>query len=74
MSNEQEQDEPIQQGSGDASQDDKVTGILSQVSADLELRPEEDGFALLTLRLSDAGIPLDGDQILALADRLPGAS
>ncbi|MDQ1597733.1 MAG: hypothetical protein QOI70_1157 [Microbacteriaceae bacterium] len=73
MSNEQEQDEPIQEGSGDASQDDKVTGILSQVSADLELRPKEDGFALLTTRLSDAGIRLDRDQILALADRLPRA-
>lgn len=69
-----EQNQPVQQGSFDATDDERLQGLLSQVAADLDARPDEDAVGLLTLRLADAGIEMDHDEIVTLAGELPGRS
>ncbi|MFF1878126.1 hypothetical protein [Leifsonia sp. NPDC058230] len=61
------QNEPIMDGSADASRDAKVQGIVEQLTADMQLRPQEDGERLLRERLTDAGIELDDAEIHRLA-------
>jgi hypothetical protein len=63
--------EPVQDGSGSATRDDKIAGLLQQVAADVALRPGEDAVGLLTLRLADAGIEMDDHEIAELAANLP---
>lgn len=50
-----------------ASRDDKVQGILDQTRADVALTPDVDALRLLTVRLADAHIEMDEDEIAALA-------
>lgn len=69
-----EQNEPVQHGSLDAAQHAKVHGILLQVAADHELRPEEDVVLVLTQRLKDAGITLSEESIVGLTHGLPTIS
>jgi hypothetical protein len=57
------QDEPIMDGSTEAEDDQKVRGIVDQLAADLQLRPQEDSERLLRQRLDDAGIVLDDAEI-----------
>lgn len=71
MTNQGELSEPVQDGSGDATRDDKIAGLLQQVAADVALRPGEDALGLLTLRLADAGIEMDQNEIEELAANLP---
>ena len=57
------QDEPIMDGSLDASRDEKVAGIVEQIRAEMQLRPHEDGELLLRQRLEETGIELDDAEI-----------
>jgi len=57
------QDEPIMNGSTEAGHDEKVQGLIDQLKADLQLRPQEDAEKLLRQRLDDAGMSLDDDEI-----------
>jgi len=66
------QDHPIQHGSGDAHLDEKLRGVLLQVAADVELRPDEDVEALLRQRLRDTRIDISEESIPGLAKRIPG--
>ncbi|MBF4462562.1 MULTISPECIES: hypothetical protein [unclassified Rathayibacter] len=66
------QDHPIQHGSDDAALDEKLRGVLLQVAADAELRPEEDVEALLRQRLRDTRIAISEEAIPGLARRIPG--
>jgi hypothetical protein len=66
------QDQPIQDGSGDAQLDEKLRGVLLQVAGDASLRPEEDVEALLRQRLRDTRISISDEAIPGLAKRIPG--
>ncbi|QNE46599.1 hypothetical protein F1C58_06545 [Glaciihabitans sp. INWT7] len=64
--------EPVQDGSGDASREQKIAGLASQVAADVALKPvdrrgQDDIVGDLRLRLTDAGIVVTEDELLALA-------
>ena len=59
--------EPVQEGSNDATRDQKISGLVRQVAADLALRPQEDLLTQLRVRLSDAGITVDEDELIAIA-------
>ena len=59
--------EPVQEGSNDATRDQKIAGLVRQVAADLALRPQEDLLTQLRVRLSDAGITVDEDELIAIA-------
>lgn len=62
-----ELNEPVQDGSGDATRDERIAGLANQVAADLALRPQEDLLTELRLRLFDAGITVDEDELVAIA-------
>ncbi|WP_431279697.1 hypothetical protein [Leifsonia poae] len=61
------QDEPIMDGSTEAGEDARVQGIVDQLTADMQLRPQEDSEKLLRQRLQDAGIQLGDDEIHRIA-------
>ena len=54
-------------GSTEAGDDVKVAGIVEQLRADMQLRPQEDSERLLRQRLDDAGIVLDDAEISRIA-------
>ncbi len=54
-------------GSTEAGDDVKVAGIVEQLRADMQLRPQEDSERLLRQRLEDAGIVLDDAEISRIA-------
>ena len=62
-----ELNEPVQEGSGDATRDQKIAGLASQVAADITLRPQEDLLTQLRVRLFDAGITVDEAELVAIA-------
>jgi hypothetical protein len=64
------QDEPAMDGSTEASHEDRLAGVVQQVRADLQLRPEEDGEALLRQRLTDVGIELDEAELARIVGEL----
>lgn len=51
-----DQDFPIEDGALDASRDEQLRGIVTQVRADLELYVTQDPELLLGQRLADAGL------------------
>jgi hypothetical protein len=61
------QDEPIMNGSTEAGRDEKVRGLVEQLTADMQLRPQEDSERLLRQRLDDADIELDDAEIHRIA-------
>lgn len=61
------QDEPVMSGSDEAGRDEKVRGIVEQLTADMQLRPQEDSEKLLKQRLDDAGIASDDAEVSRLA-------
>jgi hypothetical protein len=67
MTDSGELSEPVQDGSGDATREQKIAGLARQVAADLILRPQEDLLAQLRLRLFDAGITVDENELIAIA-------
>ena len=54
-------------GSTEAGDDVKVAGIVEQLRADMQLRPQEDSERLLRERLDDAGIVLEDAEISRIA-------
>ena len=66
------QDEPMQDGNH-ATDNEKLTGIIGQVRADISLGHEGDARVLLQQRLSDAGLELsDAEFEKALASASSG--
>lgn len=57
-------------GSTEASHEDRLAGVVQQVRADLQLRPEEDGESLLRQRLTDVGIRLDDAEFARIVREL----
>ena len=57
------QDAPIEDGHSDASDADRLAGILMQVRADLALGHSHDPADLLRQRLGDAGIELSPEDL-----------
>jgi hypothetical protein len=70
MTDRGELSQPVQQGSDDATRGQKIAGLAEQVAADLRDRPQADLLAELHLRLTDAGIDVDADELVALADNI----
>ncbi|NQX10692.1 hypothetical protein HQQ80_03525 [Microbacteriaceae bacterium VKM Ac-2855] len=67
-----EQTQPVQAGSDDAHIDEKLRGILLQLAADHDSRPDEDLEAVLTKRLKDSDISLSTETVASLARKIPG--
>ena len=67
--------EPVQEGSGDATREQKIAGLVRQVAADIALKPrefrgQEAVLNDLRLRLADAGIAIEEDELLAIASTI----
>jgi hypothetical protein len=67
--------EPVQEGSGDATREQKIAGLVRQVAADIALTPrefrgQEAVLSDLRLRLADAGIAIEEDELLAIASTI----
>lgn len=58
----------------EASSDDRLQGVLSQVSADVSLNPELDARASLRDRLTDQGIQLDDAALDQLVASIPSSA
>lgn len=67
MTDDAELNEPVQDGSNDATREQKIAGLARQVAADLVLHPEQNLLTDLVQRLSDAGITVDEDELMAIA-------
>lgn len=67
MTDSSELSEPVLDGSNDATREQKIAGLVRQVDADLTLLPQEDLLTELRLRLSDAGITVEEDELIAIA-------
>ncbi len=57
-------------GSTEATHEDRLAGVVQQVRADLQLRPEEDREELLRQRLTDVGIELDDAEFARIVGEL----
>jgi hypothetical protein len=67
----------VLEGSEHAAPDDRIRGILSQITADHRLRPEESVRSMLEQRLRDAQIELPDselDELVAQADSDSGGA
>ena len=67
MTDSSELSEPVLDGSNDATREQKIAGLVRQVDADLTLLPQEDLLTELRLRLLDAGITVEEDELIAIA-------
>lgn len=67
---ENEQNEPIQDGSTDALDDEKLAGIIEQVRSDVSLGNVDDVTNVLRQRLDDAAIDLSEADFAAARDRI----
>jgi hypothetical protein len=56
-----EQDEPVEAGSTEASAEAKLTGLLLQVRSDVRMGVAGDAETMLRQRLSDAGFSVDDE-------------
>lgn len=65
-----EQDEPVLDGSEDASDADKRQGIVDQVAADSQGLPIDDVIFRLTQRLTDSNVSTSDEQIRELAQSI----
>ena len=66
------QDSPIQDGSADATEEQKIAGIIAQTRADYLQGVATDVASDLQHRLIDAGIELDSDRVASLAQKVTG--
>ncbi|GAA1057900.1 hypothetical protein GCM10017608_03020 [Agromyces luteolus] len=57
------QDEPVEEGAGDASRAERIAGILDQVRSDVRLGHAHDEEAELRQRLAEAGITASDEEI-----------
>jgi hypothetical protein len=60
------QNEPVEDGTNDATSRERLAGIVAQVRADLSLGHSHDARDLLSQRLTDAGIELSPDDFAAV--------
>jgi hypothetical protein len=67
-----EQDTPIEDGHDDASQKDKLAGLVEQMQQDVAMGNVSDLDDALRQRLNDTGIELDEQEFAALAARVRG--
>ena len=63
------QNEPVQSGSTEATEDTKIAGILDQVREDVA-RGAQDPIGLLQQRLAASGITVNADRFDGLAEQL----
>lgn len=68
--NPNEQTEPIEDGSGDASREARIDGIVEQVRQDLVLGHADGAHSVLRERLENALISVNDDEFAALVERL----
>lgn len=61
---------PVEEGSGEATDQERIDGLLEQMRADLELGNVDDVRSALAQRLADAGIPVDADELDGLVASL----
>jgi len=73
MSSSDVQGDPVEAGSESATRQQKIDGIVQQVSADIVLWDESDPTKLLRERLTESGISFTDDEIPPLVDRIRGS-
>ena len=66
------QNTPIEDGHDDASNEDRLAGLVAQVRADYLLGTTDDAAGMLRTRLRDAGIELDDAKFDALVATVEG--
>lgn len=57
------QNDPVEDGAGEATEQARIDGILEQLRADLQLGHVSDPRATLATRLHEAGIEVDADDL-----------
>ena len=60
------QNEPIEEGSDDASRSQKLEGVVAQVRGDLDLGHVDDVRVMVRQRLEDAGLPSSDEDVEAV--------
>lgn len=61
---------PVEEGSDDATNEERVDGVLAQMRADITIGHVDDVRSALAQRLADAGIPVDADELDGLVASL----
>jgi len=67
-----EQREPIEDGSGDASDRDRLDGIVEQTKQDVAMGHVDDVESALRERLNDAGMDVDDEEFATLLSAVRG--
>lgn len=65
-----DQDGAEQDGAGEATDDERIAGIVDQVRADILLGTQSDVISLLRQRLDDASVVVTDDQFVRLLARI----
>lgn len=68
------QDAPIEDGSGEASDDQRLEGIIQQVRADVALGNVDDARGMVRQRLEEAGMPASDSDIDAVMSAVDGGT
>jgi hypothetical protein len=58
--------DPVEDGALEATEDERIAGIVEQVRADLEIGTQSDAAGLLRQRLDDAAVVVTEDQFARL--------
>jgi hypothetical protein len=66
-------DEPVLDGASDATDEDRLEGVVEQVVWDVRHHLTKDGRALLRERLSETGITVDDETLAKIDQRVDGA-
>ncbi|PJJ65202.1 hypothetical protein [Compostimonas suwonensis] len=69
-----DQTEPVQDGSGDATQMERIRGLLVQVTADMAGHSDEQFLDELRRRLDDTGIEVSDQTLGVLLEAARGSS
>jgi len=70
MSSSDVQGDPVEAGSESATREQKIDGIVQQVSADMVVWDESRPAKLVKQRLTESGIPFTEDEIPPLVERI----
>ena len=65
-----EQDTPVENGSNDATDNEKIDGIIEQVRGDVTIGDPQDPREILAQRLADAGLVVSEAEFERLAAKL----
>ena len=65
-----QQNEPVEDGHGDASSDDKLAGIVEQTRQDIAMGNVTDTDQALRERLSDAGMDVSDEEYAQLRSQM----